>query len=535
MPILKVYTREAVDRRTYPTALAGSVHFAVGYTENETEPLNYNYGVLYPQAEISAENTILERNIASPKVIRTADGVTFVAVFTDPAGEDLAPDSLYVWTTKDFTEYENVGPVKKTELGFDADTAPTVIEITDTEYETLVKTLGKLRFSHIELPENVTVSDVSELEAVKAEAVYSDGSKDIKDVKWDVSAVNGEGEYTVTGEVQQKKYAFPLVRGFADPVVFPWEGKWYFIATNDITGSVGLFVRGADTLDALFAPDNIPSEILSYDEERGFIQTFWAPEFHVIGGELCILMAIGGKKWAPQSHILKLKKGGDILDPDAWETPVRITLANGQYITETGITLDMTFFRFGEKSYYCWSQRWFGPDSGSMLYIAEVDEASPEKLASDPVLLSRPLYGWENQSGTVNNEGPYPLYTPDRLYLNYSGGAAGGYSYVSAYLMLEQGSDPLDPSAWKKSPCPVTSSVMFADREGPAHGAFFTDTDGKIYYTCHAQLHGQDGKRNTGITRVHFDASGFPVLGLEPSEDLPEDKKTVSIRVTVKK
>ncbi len=50
-----------------------------------------------------------------------------------------------------------------------------------------------------------------------------------------------------------------------------------------------------------------------------------------------------------------------------------------------------------------------GSDTGSMLYIARVNEEEPWKLTGDPVLLSRPLYGWENLEGTINNEGPYAL------------------------------------------------------------------------------------------------------------------------------
>ena len=70
----------------------------------------------------------------------------------------------------------------------------------------------------------------------------------------------------------------------------------------------------------------------------------------------------------------------------------------------------MTYIKAGGKSYYVWSYRvGIGSprDTGSMLYIATVDEKNPGVLTSDPVQLSRPLYGWENVRGTINNEGPY--------------------------------------------------------------------------------------------------------------------------------
>ncbi len=72
---------------------------------------------------------------------------------------------------------------------------------------------------------------------------------------------------------------------------------------------------------------------------------------------------------------------------------------------------------------------------------------------------------------------------------------------------------------------------MFSDREGPAHNSFFTGDDGKIYFACHAQRIGEDNRRNTSITRLHINADGRPVLGLEPEEDLPERLKYVEIRL----
>ena len=69
-------------------------------------------------------------------------------------------------------------------------------------------------------------------------------------------------------------------------------------------------------------------------------------------------------------------------------------------------------------------------DTGSMLYIATVNEEDPSRLTSEPVLLSRPLFGWENVNGTINNEGPYTFVKEDTIYLTYSGGAANSYTYV---------------------------------------------------------------------------------------------------------
>ncbi len=524
MPKLKVYEREIVDERTYPSALAQSIHFAVSLEGAGYEPLNYNYGVLYPKAEISPEDTILERGARQPRVIRRGEYVYFLAEFADSRGNLLAPEKIYLWKTADFKEYFDLGLASKGDLPFDLREAGDTLDITLPELQCLLQRFGKLRFSHILLPETVSRGELGRLEA---QVVYSDGSVDKKPVRWSVAPGSDRAE----GEVLQQKYSYPSACGWADPVIYKYEGAWYYLATNDNTGDVGLYIRRAETVEGLFAPDNEPCLILPYDEKRDFVQTFWAPEFHEIGGELYILLAIGGRQWSPHSHMMKLKKGEDLRKEGSWEEPVRVVRSDGSDLAPGRITLDMTCFSIGKKYYLCWSQRRFDPDSGSMLYIAETEEKTPWVLKTEPVLLSRPLYGWENQSGTVNNEGPYPLFVGDKLYLTYSGGAAGGYSYVVGFLELEPGLDPLDPKNWRKSVCPECSSVMFSDREGPAHNSFFTGDDGKTYFACHAQRPGDDNHRNTSITRLHINADGRPVLGLEPEEDLPREAGKVSVRL----
>ena len=74
------------------------------------------------------------------------------------------------------------------------------------------------------------------------------------------------------------------------------------------------------------------------------------------------------------------EKGGSLIAPESWEEPVRIRKKDGSFLTEDGITLDMTYLKAGERSYVVWSyRRNIGTpyDTGSMLYIAEVDEKQP--------------------------------------------------------------------------------------------------------------------------------------------------------------
>ena len=100
----------------------------------------------------------------------------------------------------------------------------------------------------------------------------------------------------------------------------------------------------------LFLPDTKLHLILDLDEEKGFLQTFWAPEFHIVGGEPYIFFAVSGKVWGPQCHVMHLKPGGHFTDPNAWETPRRVQKQDGSFLTEDGITLDMTCIKAGGRT-----------------------------------------------------------------------------------------------------------------------------------------------------------------------------------------
>lgn len=397
---------------------------------------------------------------------------------------------------------------------------------------------NRLYSVRVQVPERVTARTPLEVENIKASVIYSDGSCVQKQVKWELGGLDfqRQGTFRIRGTVQNEQYQFPLACGFGDPVIFPWEGRYYFIATNDNLNDVGFYVRESEDVAGLFREDTQQHLILGLDEERGFVQTFWAPEFHVIGGELYILFAISGKQWGPQCHLMKLKKSGSLIDPESWEEPVRIRKKDGSFLAEDGITLDMTYFKAGERSYVVWSyRRDIGTpyDTGSMLYIARIDENRPWQLSSEPVLLTRPLYGWENVNHTINNEGPYAFISDGKVYLTYSGGAADGYTYALGLLTADAKDDLLDISAWKKRCTPVLSYYSMEGIYGPGHNSFFTDAQGNLMIAYHAEDALEHHLRCDGIHRVHFNIHGEPVFDLSAQRDLDPALSQVEMEVTV--
>lgn len=564
---IMVYTRETMTEE-YPDGLARSIHLAYSLDGKNYEAMNGNYGILFAKAVLSGEDTICPKGVRDPRVLSLPQGgfvIAAVRVNEDGSADGESEGKLLYWTTADFKEFKELGLLdcgQAETLGLSCAAealreenangkkascfgrlpqgaaAGNTVEVSRSLCDRAALFRSRLTSVGVSVPERIMARNAGDVEAVRAAVMYSDGSSASKQVKWETEGIdfNRPGTYRIGGTVINEQYTFPLACGYGDPVIFPWEGRYYFIATDDNRNDVGFYVRESEDVAGLFKEDTKQHLILWLDEERGFVQTFWAPEFHVIGGELYILFAVSGTKWGPQCHLMKLKKGGSLTDPESWEDPVRIRRMDGRPLTEDGITLDMTYLKTGERSYYIWSYRrniGTALDTGSMLYIAAVDEAAPWQLASEPVLLSRPLYGWENVNHTINNEGPYAFTANDKIYLTYSGGAADGYTYALGLLTAPAGADLLDTGVWNKAGTPVLSYYSVEGEYGPGHNSFFTDAQGNLMIAYHAEDALDHHIRCDGIRRVHFNIQGEPVFDMSAQRDLDPALAGVEMEVVV--
>lgn len=535
---IKVFTREP-QTVGYPNGLAYSVHMACCLGDGEFQEMNKNYGILFAAGEISPDNTIIPMALKNPRLVVWEEGYGIVAERVLESGEadETSNGKFLLWTTKDFIEFEEKGLVEVSSLAGYSQEPCMEVEVSVAgralQYWSPVVNTG------IQLPEQVEVTSLQELEAVKVLALYSDGSAAEKRVSWETKDVDFSkpGTYRIRGRVLRTKFPFPVAKGYGDPVIFPWEGKWFYISTNDNTNDIGLYAREADSVEGLFAEDVTEHLILAQDEKRQLMQTFWAPEFHVIGGELYILFAVSGNQWGPQCHVMKLKKGCSIIAAESWEDPIRMVRADGSPLAEGAITLDMTYIKTDRQAYMVWSYRvGIGTplDTGSMLYIATVDEQKPWQLTGEPVLLSRPLYGWENVDGTINNEGPYAFKKNGKVYLCYSGGSANGYTYAIGLLTADAADDLTDISVWSKRGTPVVSFYSVKGEYGPGHNSFYEDEDGNLMIAYHGELGLEEHLRCDGIRRIHFGFDGEPVFDMSAEEDLDESLREVTLPVVVK-
>ncbi|MBQ6551830.1 MAG: family 43 glycosylhydrolase [Lachnospiraceae bacterium] len=492
---VQVYTKEAFPD-TYPDGLARSVHFALLGEDGSRTELNRGYGMLFARGEISPEGTIVPKALRDPEISRLPDGSFLIRA---------------VRTEEDGTE-ESCGAAGPGVPG--ADPAPGADSGTA---EARPVSRNTLCWTSIDLIHFTEVHSAGRTEAEYLPAALTDEEAARILAFW-----NAEPGKPLT--------AFPWASGLADPVFFRHGGKWYFIFTNDNVNDIGIYIREADTIPELLRDDTPIHLILAPNKEKGLIQTFWAPEIHEIGGELWILFAVSAEEFGPCCHMMKLKPGGRLTGPDSYEEPVPVRRRDGSVLTvpeyrlrtpaermedrpvtaedgpiddRIGISLDMTYLEDAGRAYVLWSYRkgiagsagLGGPkDSGSMILIAEIRKEQPWQLISDPVLISRPLYGYENARGTVNNEGPYVYKRDGVIHVNYSGGDARGYLYVVNLLSAKAGSDLLDPASWKKRNTPLLNFTTYPGVYGPGHNSYFTDEDGRDWIAFHA-VDSMDGKR----------------------------------------
>ncbi len=587
------YTREPNEEQAYTPKLAYSMHLACSDDGYRYRELNRNSGVLFALATEAPNGSLRPKSLKNPYLFDLADGTFGVlAVRTEAGGEDdiESKGSVLLFKSADLLSYREIGLldlkgdtyVRDAACEFDRENDRYVVRWSDGNgrfYRNAIEDLMDLSGAsepeeaeafalagvsadiegivprnslpvardvadrlerkltaptniRNEAPERVAAASDEQLRAVLATSFYSDGTTAEKPVDWDTTGIDWSraGSYRITGRIRQPRYSFPMAVDRADPCIAKWKGKSYFIATNDADGNRTLYIREADTISGLATAEEV--KILD-TETYGHLKSFlWAPEFHAIGEDLYLFHAGSTGEFVNiQSHVAKLKKNGNPAVASDWGEPVRVVRRDGSPLFDAGITLDMTIIQWKGRVYAAWAQREFIPsDLGSWIYIAEVDPKEPWKLATDPVLLSKPDYGWSNNR-TFVEEGPYALITDKKIFLTFAGALVDA-TYCVGILSADPDADLLNPASWTKGNYPLLTSRSVPGEYGPGHNSYVTDEDGFIWNVYHAR-NGIDGPRCAGLRRVHFDIDGYPVLDLTEDKDLKPELAEVSTVVVV--
>lgn len=538
------YTRIADADQFYEEKLAYSMHLALEQSDGTFLPLNHNYGVLFAKGLENPNGSISPGYLKQPCLYRRKDGE--IGVIAKVVSEKMEAGEWHCWKTRDLVRYYEVGVFteeERSELlreerltdalgkeypisGFDQGCE---FVISEEEAEYLQQKLITPFCKNVYFPESVCLENIMQLEKTKAEIEYSDKTFLSRKIDWNMGSLCDDAKIThmINGKIKQKHFTFPFAAGRADPCIGRWNGHYYFVATNDLDQNHTIYIRESDSIEGLQnAPEHLILDSEMYDEIGNLL---WAPELHEIEGRLYIFLAATKQEFFEEaSHVMALMEGGNPINKKDWSRPVKVVKADGTQLCEAGkeITLDMTCFQWKQNYYAIWSQRQFLPDDlGAWLYIARLDKREPWKLFTEPCVLSKPEYGWENNH-TFVNEGPFALVHDDRLIITFSGGGIDT-SYTVGYLELLPDGDPLDKMSWRKNNYPILSSFSVNGEFGTGHNSYICDEGGFVWNVYHARP-SAEGERSAGIRLVHFDIDGIPMLDVTEEQDLPNGYENVS-------
>lgn len=451
---------------------------------------------------------------------------------------------VYYNTTQDFTDISQPELQQNYKIGLEN---PTVdiqyavpgnrIAVSDSEAKAIINKFSKVI--------NTTVSDISitvnkdkeltfaELSKLKVVASYNDGSTAEKPVQWNIEDYQNidfrePGTYVVNGEViQHPVYPQDWIEGYADPNIYYYNGKYYFVATNDLNNNSTLDIRVAHTIADL-KDAQIHEILIAAPEGEDMSYCLWAPELHEVGGKLYIFFAAGvAGSWQVQARVMELKEAGNPINATDWKTPTRVVRKDGSELSPGGITLDMTTFEDNGVTYVAWSDRvdW----GATKTMIATIDPIKPWVLTSDPVEISISDYGWDRRNTPVN-EGPYIIKNKGKIYMAISGSAVDN-TYSIGLIIANIGDDLLNPNSWEKIGYPSLTSEFVPGYYGTGHNSFTVDEYGQVLNVYHARP--EKGGRSSTLRIVHFSVDGTPILDMTPKREILPENRLVTAEIIV--
>lgn len=312
----------------------------------------------------------------------------------------------------------------------------------------------------------------------------------------------------------------------ADPYITKGsDGYYYFTASypmygaNDKEGYDRIILRRSKTIEGLADAE----EKVIWDEKDSATahRFIWAPEIHEINGKWYVYFAASGQAnnvWDINCHVIAC----DGADPynDTWTDKGKFQAAEGDTVSFTGFSLDMTYFKANGRHYVCWAQK----VGESNVYLATIDPNEPWKTTSKALLLTKPEYYWERVSIPVN-EGPAAMIQDGNVYLAFSASATGP-EYCIGLMYANECSNLMDIDAWTKLETPLLTSEDLIGEYGPGHNSFVQDENGDWVFVYHSRsekcFKGECGYgngdplydpcRSARIRHVKWDLDGMPIL-----------------------
>lgn len=378
-----------------------------------------------------------------------------------------------------------------------------------------------------------------------------------------------------------------FIEGMADPYIYWDEQTGYYYMTSSyfpedgdaMTGEKPLqydrvVLRRGRTLEELQSREKqvtiwkVGNQ--GYEDNGKEVATgyryIWAPEIYRVGDNWVVYFTEshggddGKDTYNIYCHALILEGSKDPYetaleaskDPSDWEDhKMRVHEEFDASVTDPfsyAFCLDMTYFKDKKngKSYVIWAGKPTASPGGNStdLFIATIDEVEPWKITSAATRITCSDYGWERIVYHVN-EGPTVLQHDGNIFMCYSASGTGS-EYSIGMCSAKNGTDLLKANSWTKSPYPLLAARDVNGEEGPGHNSFTVDKDGNNIFVYHARPtshnYGKCGYtkgaltdpcRHARLKRVHWAFDGTPILKMTYENELKDEFKTVSLRITV--
>lgn len=297
----------------------------------------------------------------------------------------------------------------------------------------------------------------------------------------------------------------PVKESAPDPQMFWYQGNYYLTYTSDNRIAVS---KAASVTELATAPETV----IWRDTTSSRCCGMWAPELHFLDGRWYVYYTATDSSGAVGNHRMHVLEsaGTDPLGPYTYKA--RLAASSDHY------SLDGTVLTMPDgRRYAIWSGWEPGTTAPQNLYIAPM--SNPWTTSGPRVLLSRPQYAWEMDHAAVN-EGAAPLWRNGRLFLAYSASGCTSPNYALGLLTLN-GTNPLDPAQWTKSPQPVFQASAANSAYTTAHNSFFSSPDGTETWMAYHGVTNQNGScggdRATRIQKVNWRPDGTPDFGVPVS------------------
>lgn len=303
-------------------------------------------------------------------------------------------------------------------------------------------------------------------------------------------------------------YTNPLLPSGPDPWVAQRHGFYYYMNT------LGDRIALRKTRDMARLADAPLITVWTPPHDGPGSSALWAPELHWLRGKwyLYYTAAERGHDDDVHRHIFVLENASADPMAGSWTS-------KGMLLTDRP-GIDGTVFELKGQLYFVYSA-YVGDHSD--LVISRM--ANPWTLSGPEVDIAHPTRVWEMQGGRKILEGPEFIQGPTgKLFLTYSASACWSDDYALGLLSADAGADPLDPTAWHKSPSPVLAKSPRVNVYATGHNGFFKSPSGRDWIIYHANSGPGlkcTAQRSPRMQPVHWRADGTPYFGTPAPDGKP--------------